>query len=296
MPRDARPADETTIDTRLVEALVARQHPDLAGQPVRHHAGGWDNEVFRLGDRYAVRLPRRRLAAGLVEAELRWLPSLASRLPLPVPAPLRRGDPGAGYPWTWSITAWLPGDLAVHLRPDDQTDAARALGEFVRALAAPAPAQAPPNPFRGVPLADRHARVLAGLAALSEAHDRELATRVWEQALAVPPWEGPSVWLHGDLHPGNVLVCGGRVGAVLDFGDLTAGDPATDLSVAWMLWGPGDRETFRAAAGGCDDATWARARGNALAHAVACLAGSADDPVLGPMSRRTLAAVLTDPA
>jgi len=104
---DGRPRAETTIDEGLVETLLLQQHPDLADLSVRHHGGGWDNEVFRLGERHAVRMPRRSLAAGLVEGELRWLPPLARRLPLLVPAPVRRGRPGAGYPWPWSITPWL---------------------------------------------------------------------------------------------------------------------------------------------------------------------------------------------
>ena len=49
------------------------------------------------------------------------------------------------------------------------------------------------------------------------------------------PGRCAAVWIHGDLHPGNLLVRDGRLSGVLDFGDVTAGDPATDLSVGWML-------------------------------------------------------------
>ncbi|MGB3187720.1 MAG: phosphotransferase [Ornithinimicrobium sp.] len=98
-----RPAAEVSIDVALVTALVADQHSDLAHLPVVHEAGGWDNEIFRLGSEYAVRIPRRRMAAALIEHELAWLPELAPALPLPIPAPIRRGVPGCGYPWAWSI-------------------------------------------------------------------------------------------------------------------------------------------------------------------------------------------------
>ncbi|MGB5935800.1 MAG: phosphotransferase [Ornithinimicrobium sp.] len=81
---------------------------------------------------------------------------------------------------------------------------------------------------------------------------------------------------------------------MIDFGDLTSGDPATDLSVAWMLFGADDRRRFRTAAGGCDDATWVRARGNALSHALACLSASDNDPLIGAIGRRTLDIVLAD--
>jgi aminoglycoside phosphotransferase (APT) family kinase protein len=39
-------------------------------------------------------------------------------------------------------------------------------------------------------------------------------------------YEGPPLWLHGDLHPANLLVSRGRITGVIDFGDITSGDPA----------------------------------------------------------------------
>jgi aminoglycoside phosphotransferase (APT) family kinase protein len=105
------------------------------------------------------------------------------------------------------------------------------------------------------------------------------------------------VWLHGDPHPANILIQDGRVSGVLDFGDITAGDPAADLSLAWMLLPAachGDFRTAYAAAGRgtLTDATWARGRGWALNLAIVFLAWSADNPQLHAVGRRTLAAVL----
>jgi aminoglycoside phosphotransferase (APT) family kinase protein len=54
--------------------------------------------------------------------------------------------------------------------------------------------------------------------------------------MEIAGWDGPPIWLHGDLHPFNLVVNQGRLSAVIDFGDLCAGDPATDLAVAWMLF------------------------------------------------------------
>lgn len=290
------PAAEVHVSVELVHRLLADQHPPLAELPVEVLANGWDNLVCRLGDDLLVRLPRRAAAAELVAHEQRWLPLLAPRLPLPVPAPKRVGRPGRGYPWSWSVVPYLPGQTAARQAPADLREAAVALGGFLAELHTPAAPDAPVNRFRGIPLAGRAEGVVVQLAHLGTRAERDAVMAAWEAAAAVPAWDGPPLWLHGDLHPANILVDRGRISAVIDFGDITAGDPATDLSVAWMLLPAEQRETFRAAYGRADDDTWARARGWALALSLAFLTHSADNPLMAGIGRRTLREVLEEAA
>ena len=287
------PAAEHPIDAALVRGLLDDQHPDLAQHELTRLACGWDNEIFRLGEDLLVRLPRRQLAAGLLLHEQRWLPQLAPCLPLPIPAPLRVGVGGRGYPWAWSVCPWFEGETAAEASLD-LPRVARELGAFVAALHMPAPAAAPANEFRGVPLAERGDVLEARVAALGEAVDADSVRACWADATSAPVHAGPAVWLHGDLHPANLLVRDDSLVAVLDFGDVTGGDPATDLAAAWMLFPPDVRPAFRAAVGGVDEATWRRARGWALSHAIACLASSADDPRMDGVGAQTLAWVLDD--
>ena len=142
MPASDKPPAEFPIDEALVRGLLSDQHPDLAALPLARVGSGWDNELFRLGARWVVRLPRRALAAGLVEGEQRWLPELAGRLPLAVPVPLRCGVPGRGYPWRWSVCPWLEGETAAEAVFSPERAAAD-LGAFLRALHRPAPPAAP---------------------------------------------------------------------------------------------------------------------------------------------------------
>ncbi len=285
------PAAEVSVSVHLVRRLLDEQHPDLAGRPVEVLANGWDNLVCRLGEEFLVRLPRRAMAASLVAHEQRWLPELADRLPLPVPAPVRFGRPTAQYPWPWSVVPFFPGRTAARSEPDDPESAAAVLGFFLQALHVPASSAAPVNRARGIPLAERAKGVLTGLAHVDPG-DRATALQIWETAAAAPVWDGPPVWLHGDLHPANILVDCGRISAVIDFGDITSGDPATDLSVAWMLFTAEQRATFRRAYGHADDATWARARGWALALSLVFLSHSADNPLMRGIGERTFHAVL----
>lgn len=291
------PAAEVKVSPGLVRQLLAGQHPDLAGLPIEVLANGWDNVMCRLGDGLVARLPRRAAAVRLLLHEQRWLPVLEPWLPLPVPAPARTGQPGSGYPWPWSIAPFLPGRPASASPPADPGQAAVSLGRFLGALHTPAAPDAPANSSRGVPLAQRSGTVAQNLSILGRQVDRGAVTRAWEAAVAAAAWDRAPVWLHGDLHPGNILVHDGRISGVIDFGDITAGDPAGDLSVAWMLLPAACHGTFRAAydaasVHGASDGTWARARGWALALALVFLAHSAGNPELAEVGRRTLTAVL----
>jgi aminoglycoside phosphotransferase (APT) family kinase protein len=98
------------------------------------------------------------------------------------------------------------------------------------------------------------------------------------------------LWLHGDLHPSNMLTLDGRLSAIIDFGDITAGDPATDLAVAWMLFENAERDRFRSTIG-VDEATWRRAAGWALSLSLAYLTGD-DTSSMPDIGRRTLSQVI----
>jgi len=292
------PAAEVDVSADLVRRLLADQHPDLARLPVEFLANGWDNELYRVGNELVARLPRRALGAQIIINEQRWLPGLAPRLPLPIPYPERTGIPGCGYPYSWSVVPYLPGVPAAQASSFDPAAAAAAVGGFLGALHVPAPADAPANPFRGVPLAERAGTFAANLTLIGGQVDRHAVLRAWDAALAAPRYDGPPVWLHGDLHPANILVNDGQVSGVIDFGDITAGDPASDLSVAWMLlpldWHASFWSAYQAAGGRVDDALRVRARGWALNLAIVFLAHSEDNPVLRDVGRGTLRTVLAN--
>jgi len=289
------PAAETTINRDLVHALLVDQVPDLADEPVEFASSGFDNEIHRIGADHAIRLPRRSIAAQLVEHEQQWLPELAPDLPLKIPTPVHAGHPALGYPWSWSVVPWLPGIPLVHSPRLDPSRLADDLARFLNALHRPAPDGAPENPFRGTPLPSRdesvrkHARVAEGI-------DRVAAISLWDELVDTPEWGEEPLWIHGDLHPLNMLVHGGRLSAIIDWGDIAAGDPATDLAVAWMLFETDERNRFRQSLEVSGHSvgvhTWNRARGWALTLALAYIANSADSPTLRRIGTTTLDRVL----
>ncbi len=290
-----KPAAEFTIDDELIRQLLRDQAPELSDRPIRRVATGWDNEIWRIGEDLALRLPRRALAEALIEHEQRWLPELAPRLSIPVPVPVVAGRPSAIHPRAWSIVRWFSGEP---LGPAPATAAmAASLGAFLRELHVPAPHAAPVNESRGVPLARRAERTEAALTTVHRQVGSTVARRLharWHELRDAPVHPGPAVWLHGDLHPLNILVEAGRISAVIDFGDVTSGDPASDLAIAWMGFERPERAILRASLPAVDPATWVRAQAWALAIGVAVVGRTDDDPLLAATARATLERVLTD--
>lgn len=284
------PPAEVGIDEQLVRGLLADQHPDLAGLPLRFAAAGWDNELWRLGEDLAVRLPRRALGARIIVGEQRWLPELSRWLPVAVPVPLRTGVPGRRYPWPWSVVPWLAGETAD--RTPLAAAGARALGTALRALHEPAPPQAPHNPHRSIPLAQRTPPLPLLERAAVPAADLAALGALWERALAAPP-AATATWIHADVHVLNLLTGpeGGLAG-ILDWGDVCAGDPAVDLGCRWTSLDPAVRPAFDAAYGPIAPELDARARGWALVFAAIVLDAQAAGLV--PAARATVHRLLAD--
>ena len=263
------------IDASLVRRLVAAQFPEWAHLPVEPvQFGGWDNKTFHLGREMSVRLPSAQGYAAQVEKEHRWLPRLAPLLPLPIPVPLAMGFPAEGYPWHWSVYKWLDGDVATIESIAELHEFATTLAQFLTVLQSIDPAGGPPpgphNFYRGGPLTVYDDQTRQAIAALGSEIDADAASTVWEAALNAI-WRGSPVWVHGDVAVGNLLVKGGRLSGVIDFGCSAVGDPACDLVIAWTLLSGESREAFYAGVP-VDGAAWARGRGWALWKALITLA------------------------
>jgi aminoglycoside phosphotransferase (APT) family kinase protein len=275
---DKLKAGKFDVDVALVGRLIARQFPQWAHLPVEPVADdGWDNWTFRLGDRMKVRLPSDEGYAEQAEKEGVWLPRLAPHLPVAIPVPLGLGQPGAGYPWHWSVYEWLEGEPADRGNVADLTAFAEAVAGFLQALqrieASGGPAPGPHNFFRGAPpmsIYGEEAR--RSVDALAASINAPAAHAVLDAAEAAA-WFGPPVWVHGDIATGNLLVRDGQLSAVIDFGCLAVGDPACDMVIAWTFLDGASRQAFRRAVD-ADPAMWARARGWAVWKAALVLASN----------------------
>lgn len=272
---------EIGISESMVRSLVDQAFPQYTNRSLQQlRAPGSSNSLFRLGDDLLVRLPRQPGGSQAIAKEARWVRHISPAVPVPVPDVLAVGEPGFGYPESWSIVAWIDGDVpAVPAQPGWSTaDLARDLAGVLHAMSGiPVPAGALADAalvsYRAEPLAGmdettRHnlvqCRTLRGLDL-----DLDACKRVWADAMNLPDVTGvvSPRWLHGDLLAENLLVHNGRLAAVLDFGGLAVGDPTVDLVVAWELLDPTAREIFRSTLQ-VSESTWLRGRAWALAIAL----------------------------
>ena len=282
------PPAETEITEALIAGLVADQFPSLAGLPITIVGEGWDNVMARIGETLAARMPRHTVGEKLLKREQEWLPILAPALPLPVPAPVHIGRPSASYPFTWNIVRWVEGECADLVPP--LASEAQVFAQFLKAVHTPAPPNAPQNSARDCPLRGKQADTERRMRAL--AYRSDLLTpalmQTWQRALETEI-DVPLTWIAGDIHARNVITRDGRFAAFIDWGDMCAGDRATDLAGIWNLFETPAARRAAIDAYGMSEPTRIRAMGWAVFCGVILLeTGLQDNPRDAAMGEATL--------
>ncbi len=266
--------DRMQVPTSLVRKLIEEQFPQWAGLPIKPvSTSGWDNHTFHLGECMSVRLPSAERYVAQVEKEHRWLPWLKVRLPFTIAEPIAMGEPGAAYPWPWSIYRWLPGEAASKDNVPKKSKFAYELASFINHLleidATTGPLVGEHNFYRGGPLSTYEYETIKALDVLGDDVPQREAHRCWKEAMR-SHWTEAPVWIHGDLSPSNILVQEASLSAVIDFGGCGVGDPACDLAIAWTFFSGESRDILLHET--ClDAATQARGRGWALWKALIVL-------------------------
>lgn len=291
---------EHVVDRALARELIEQQFPEQSAAQVEPFGVGFDNTAFLVNDAMVFRFPRRAVAVECIEAETRLLPAIAPRLPVAVPVPTFRGEPGLGFPWPWAGYERLAGTTAcvADLGGDELVALAAPLGRFLRALH-DTPLEGLDAPGDTIARADLERRKEPARRALAVLAERcVIADAAPWSSLVDAPTPAPSGevrLLHGDLYARHVLVDDAKeLAGVIDWGDVHAGDPAVDVAVAFGLLPARARDRFLDAYGAVDEVTWTRARQRALLHLIpgALYASEVGDTPLLRAIRRALDRVL----
>jgi aminoglycoside phosphotransferase (APT) family kinase protein len=288
---------EVVVDEAAARSLIEAGFPQLAGGQLQLLGEGWDSTVWLLDGRWVFRFPRREVAVPGLRRELEVLPQLAPRLPAAVPEPVFVGEPGAGFPWPWAGSSYIPGrELAdAALGDDRRITLAGRLARFLRVLHDTDPAavgrQLPIDPVRRSDMPFRveaTGRRLAQLQRLGIWHAPAAAKLLLERALALGPPAAP-VLVHGDLHLRHLLVGDdGGLAGVIDWIDVCRADPAIDLPLYWAALPSPARRAFLDEYGPVTDEQLVRARVLAV-FLCATLAEYAAELGMEPLRREALA-------
>jgi aminoglycoside phosphotransferase (APT) family kinase protein len=286
-------AGQLAVSAGMVRALVDEQFPQWRSLPVRSVTSeGTVSAILRIGDQFAARFPLQPGDPGTVRARLESEAEAARELAgvtrIATPRPVAIGEPGPGYPLAWSVQTWLAGVVASDDDPGWSVALAHDLAEFIT----------------GVRSIGTRGRVFGGQGRGGDlmSHDAWMETcftrsgrlldvprlrHAWARMRTLPR-AAQDVMTHGDLIPGNVLVCGGHLAGILDVGGLGPADPALDLVGAWHLLEDGPRQVLREDLG-CGDLEWERGRAWAFEQAVGLVRYYADsNAAMSRMGRRTL--------
>ncbi|GAA1797793.1 aminoglycoside phosphotransferase family protein [Luedemannella flava] len=294
---------EIPVDESIVRSLLTDQRPDWADLPLARAGAGTDNTMFRLGDDLLVRLPRTADKAQSLRKEQEWLPRLGPLLPHPVPEAVHAGEPGPMFPLPWAVYRWIEGAEAGPDTVENWASFGAELAAFVHALHGidlmGATRADDLSWYRGGSLKPCDEWISGCIEdcrpKVGDELDVDALARMWRAAVAMPEPTGAHVWLHGDLKPTNILVAGGRLRAVIDFGGLSIGFPDAEHSTIWDL--PAEaRESYWNAVS-IDEATWPRARAWAIAVGASGIAYYWDTfPEFVAECRARLHAILNDAA
>lgn len=294
MPVKTLHKKEAKLSLEVVKQLLKDQFPDyshLAIQPLKHQ--GTDNVMLKLGEDKIIRFPRTQRSEENLKKEYLWLPKIESGLSIQIPHIIEVGQPCEQCSFQWAIVNYLGGSSPSDNNPLDLAQAAKDLGHFIKELQRVDTNNAPLCSRESPSMrSDKETRQL--IPALSDVFDVKEITQLWEAALKIPTWEKAPVWLHGDIHAGNLLVQNKKITGVIDFGMSGVGDPACDLMIGWMLFKEDARETFRNVFNP-DKSMWDRARGCALHFGIMAYSYYKNrDPFLAGLAKKTLEEVITE--
>lgn len=276
---------EWEVNEEQARTLIGRQFPQLSSKQVKRLGWGWDNTVFLIGDEYVFRFPRRTIAVGSIRMEGKLLPKLEAYMTIPYPKPLFYGEASDEYPAPFLGYTYVPGDFPIGLTEERRALSAESLAKFLRRLHE-FPVQAAlkcgvQQDHRNLTdIASRKVKLEGFLSKVVEhlSPEESGVIEAYISGLQKDRVEAVNALLHGDLHFKNMLVNeNGIVSGIIDWGDLSVGHPACDLSVAYSFLPPYARGVFFETYGGADEETKLLARLIAVYIPILILMQAVDD-------------------
>ena len=256
---------ELNINEKIVKQLINEQFPQYSGLPVcKVNSTGTVNAIYKLGEDYCIRLPRLDWAEESLKNEWITLPVISKNVSLAVPQIIEKGSPHTDYPFIWGIYRWIEGDIYDNLYADEE-ETAKALAQFIQELHSVKLSNDALKAGRK-PLRELDEMTIDAIIKCKGDIDCDKTLKLWQKLQNTKPWNGDPVWIHADLLKPNLLLTGGKLSAIIDFGSAGVGDPAFDVVAAWTVLSSKTRMLFKNLLN-TDDHVWNRAKAYALHQA-----------------------------
>ncbi|MEM1037620.1 MAG: aminoglycoside phosphotransferase family protein [Pseudomonadota bacterium] len=283
-----------------LRSVLEQQASDYVDLEIYEASGlsGTDNDIYRLGTGYCLRIPKSQNSADQLKKEVAWLP-VVQKLPLAVPQPVILGQPTIEIAFDWAIYTWLDGQDLLRSGLVSEDTIAKQLSQFLKSLWAlnieGGPRAGRQNNYRGGDLCGRDTLTREAFRELSGEFSENSLSEIWSDACDAATVDISPRWVHGDIHAANMIVDKHRLIGLIDWGLMGVGDPAVDLMPAWSMLSYGARSEFKRDIE-VDEVTWRRGRGWAVSVSVIAYAYYKDRPDfwLNEISKRTLNEILAD--
>lgn len=195
---------------------------------------GMDNANFKIGENYLLRVPLHNDSAKLIENEIKYLGILQNKLPISIPKPIDIIKSEKLLKFKSVVYPYYIGNTADKEQCSESS--IFKLAKFLKELHSQSFNELPINQYRGVPLSYKENDVNNRIAYFRKTNKliNSSILKLWNNALDAKLCQTKCV-IHGDLHLKNIIVLNTNIEAIIDWGDINWGDPATDLSVLWMI-------------------------------------------------------------
>ena len=259
-------------DAAAVARIIEAQFPQCAPVRVTFLGEGYDNTAFDVNGAWVFRFPKRGDVEQQLLVEMRILPVLADRAPLPIPAFSLRGEPSPEFPRHFGGYRRLAGVPGIAIEPERVPFSVLApvLGRFLSWLHAFPAGEAARHGVERQPIEplveEIRAEALENFECLNAvAPDAPLETWLTYLKSGVAAARSPltPALVHNDLAAEHVLVgeTARTVTGIIDWSDMAVSDPAMDIA-GMFHWGGqafGDA-VLSAYEGAIDDRLASRAR------------------------------------
>lgn len=270
---------EATHPTSIDQAeRKLQQFPELLPLHIELLGTGFDHTVYAINHQYAFRFPRRQMGLEAMRTETAILSQLSTyNLSFPVPAPRFLGQATDNdYPFVGFNL--LEGNVLTDQQQTDlNTKEARRLALFLKELHQ-LKVTAPPDYLDRLSVKKRKPRLKETLLKVQPILPQTLFKIIDTFLKQVSAYENPKgeSFVHGDLHPKNVLIQNSRISGIIDWGDAHIGHPAMDLSFVYMVLSSEQKREFFDIYGRIDEYTEELARFRALFTSVMLLLYAAE--------------------